>query len=43
MLLPYLGGHADLSSSVLLGLGFALTNALCAGGSTIQIRRLTAT
>ncbi len=43
MLLPYLGSHAELTSSVLIGLGFALTNALSAGGATIQIRRLTAT
>ncbi|WP_315831445.1 DMT family transporter [Bradyrhizobium prioriisuperbiae] len=43
MLLPYLGNHVELTSSVLLGLAFALTNALSSGGATIQIRRLTAT
>ena len=43
MLSPYLGDHAALTTSMLLGLAFALTNAVSSGGATIQIRRLTAT
>lgn len=43
MLSPYLGNHAALTTSMMIGLGFALTNAITSGGATIQIRRLTAT
>jgi drug/metabolite transporter (DMT)-like permease len=43
MLLPHLGAGDELSTPVLLGIGFALTNAFTAGGATIQIRRLTST
>jgi drug/metabolite transporter (DMT)-like permease len=43
MLSPYLGNHAALTTSMTLGLAFALTNAVSSGGATIQIRRLTAT
>jgi drug/metabolite transporter (DMT)-like permease len=43
MLSPYLGNHAALTTSMTVGLGFALTNAVSSGGATIQIRRLTAT
>jgi drug/metabolite transporter (DMT)-like permease len=43
MLSPYLGNHAALTTSMMLGLAFALTNAVSSGGATIQIRRLTAT
>jgi drug/metabolite transporter (DMT)-like permease len=43
MLLPYLNSRVALTSSVALGLVFALTNAFSAGAATIQIRRLTAT
>jgi drug/metabolite transporter (DMT)-like permease len=43
MLTPYLGSHAELSTAMLIGVGFAITNAFTAGGATIQIRRLTTT
>lgn len=43
MLMPYLGDHTALTTSMMIGLAFALLNALSAGGATIQIRRLTAT
>lgn len=43
MLLPYMRDHAALTSSMAIGLVFALTNAFTAGGASIQIRRLTAT
>lgn len=43
MLLPYMGMHAEVTTPMLIGLGFALTNAFTAAGATIQIRRLTAT
>ena len=43
MLMPYLGNHEALTTSMTLGLAFALTNAVSSGGATIQIRRLTAT
>lgn len=43
MLSPYLGNHAALTTSMMIGLAFALTNAVSSGGATIQIRRLTAT
>jgi drug/metabolite transporter (DMT)-like permease len=43
MLSPYLSNHAALTTSMMLGLAFALTNAVSSGGATIQIRRLTAT
>jgi drug/metabolite transporter (DMT)-like permease len=43
MLSPYLGNHAALTTSMIIGLAFALTNAVSSGGATIQIRRLTAT
>jgi drug/metabolite transporter (DMT)-like permease len=43
MLSPYLGNHAALTTSMTVGLAFALTNAVSSGGATIQIRRLTAT
>jgi drug/metabolite transporter (DMT)-like permease len=43
MLAPYARDHAALTSSMALGLAFALTNAFTAGGASIQIRRLTAT
>src|SRR5882762_3738143 len=43
MLSPYLSNHAALSTSMMLGLAFALTNAVSSGGATIQIRRLTST
>jgi len=43
MLLPHLGTGGQLTTPILLGLGFALTNAFTAGGATIQIRRLTST
>jgi drug/metabolite transporter (DMT)-like permease len=43
MLSPYFGNHAALTTSMIAGLAFALTNAVSSGGATIQIRRLTAT
>jgi len=43
MLVPYFGDHAALTSTMALGLLFALTNAFTAGGASIQIRRLTST
>ena len=43
MLSPYLRNHAALTTSMLTGLAFALTNAVSSGGATIQIRRLIAT
>src|SRR4051812_7482737 len=43
MLSPYLRNHAALTSTMIVGLAFALTNAISSGGATIQIRRLTAT
>lgn len=43
MLSPYFGNHAALTTSMLIGLGLALLNAVSSGGATIQIRRLTAT
>ena len=43
MLSPYLNNHAALTTSMMVGLAFALTNAVSSGGATIQIRRLTAT
>lgn len=43
MLTPYFGAHVAFTSSAILGLGFALLNALSGGGASIQIRRLTAT
>jgi drug/metabolite transporter (DMT)-like permease len=43
MLSPYLSNHAALTTSMMIGLAFALTNAVSSGGATIQIRRLTAT
>lgn len=43
MLVPYFGDHAALTSTMALGLMFALTNAFTAGGASIQIRRLTST
>jgi drug/metabolite transporter (DMT)-like permease len=43
MLLPHLGLQGELTTPVLVGLGFAMTNAMTAAGATIQIRRLTAT
>ncbi|MEW6643561.1 MAG: DMT family transporter [Pseudomonadota bacterium] len=43
MLLPYLGSRVELTTSLTIGLCFALTNAFTSGGATIQIRRLTAT
>src|SRR3954449_10809366 len=43
MLSPYLRDHAALTTSMTVGLAFALTNAVSSGGATIQIRRLTAT
>ncbi len=43
MLLPYMGLRAEVTTSMLIGLAFALTNAFSAAGATIQIRRLTAT
>jgi len=43
MLTPYFGAHVALTSSALLGIGFAFLNAMSGGGASIQIRRLTAT
>lgn len=43
MLTPYFGAHVAFTSSAVLGLIFALLNALSSGGASIQIRRLTAT
>ena len=43
MLWPYMQDHAVLTSTMALGLSFALANAFTAGGASIQIRRLTAT
>lgn len=43
MLTPYARDHVALTSTMALGLLFALTNAFTAGGASIQIRRLTAT
>lgn len=43
MLQPHLGLQGELTTPVLVGLGFAFTNAMTAAGATIQIRRLTAT
>jgi drug/metabolite transporter (DMT)-like permease len=43
MLSPYLGNHVEMTTSMMTGLAFALTNAVSSGGATIQIRRLTAT
>lgn len=43
MLTPYFGAHVAFTSSAILGLGFALLNAISGGGASIQIRRLTAT
>jgi drug/metabolite transporter (DMT)-like permease len=43
MLTPYARDHGALTTSMAIGLLFALTNAFTAGGASIQIRRLTAT
>lgn len=43
MLTPYARDHAALTTSMTIGLAFAVTNAFTAGGASIQIRRLTAT
>ena len=43
MLTPYFENHAAISTTMLIGIGFAITNAFTAGGATIQIRRLTTT
>jgi drug/metabolite transporter (DMT)-like permease len=43
MLWPYLGNHAALTSTMIVGLGFAFANAFTSVGATIQIRRLIAT
>lgn len=43
MLTPYFGAHVAFTSAAVLGIGFAFLNALCGGGASIQIRRLTAT
>ena len=43
MLTPYARDHAALTTSMAIGLLFALTNAFTSGGASIQIRRLTAT
>jgi drug/metabolite transporter (DMT)-like permease len=43
MLSPYFGSHAALTTSMTIGLGLALLNAVSSGGATIQIRRLTST
>ena len=43
MLSPYMGNHAALTTSMVIGLGLAVLNAVSSGGATIQIRRLTAT
>ena len=43
MLTPYARDHAALTTSMAIGLLFALTNAFTSVGASIQIRRLTAT